>query len=275
MTKEETIMGLFQHKKEKGSAELPPTPPVLTPTEPDAASEGRASCMNRLESVLGAPSSKGVVLKLYLENFKSLNKTFGYDYCEELLSQIKSYLKEVAEGNIYRYIGVEFIIILEQLSEGKACDLADEILERFGNVWKIRGVDCLCSAQIGLCSYPGHATSTDELLKRLDLAVSAASDCGPNQMAVYDSNMHTQFVRRQAVAMYLQTALEKNELEVRYRPTYNLKEGRFTRADSYMRIFIQGIGLVGAAEFMPIAEDSGQIRAIGYYALDHAGRCIS
>ena len=61
--------------------------------------------------------------------------------------------------------------------------------------------------------------------------------------------------------MYLQTALEKNELEVRYRPTYNLKEGRFTRADSYMRIFIQGIGLVGAAEFMPIAEDSGQIRA--------------
>ena len=275
MTKEETIMGLFQHKKEKGSAELLPTPPVLTPTEPDAASEGRASCMNRLESVLGAPSSKGVVLKLYLENFKSLNKTFGYDYCEELLSQIKSYLKEVAEGNIYRYIGVEFIIILEQLSEGKACDLADEILERFGNVWKIRGVDCLCSAQIGLCSYPGHATSTDELLKRLDLAVSAASDCGPNQMAVYDSNMHTQFVRRQAVAMYLQTALEKNELEVRYRPTYNLKEGRFTRADSYMRIFIQGIGLVGAAEFMPIAEDSGQIRAIGYYALDHAGRCIS
>ena len=100
----------------------------------------------------------------------------------------------MAEGNIYRYIGVEFIIILEQLSEGKACDLADEILERFGNVWKIRGVDCLCSAQIGLCSYPGHATSTDELLKRLDLAVSAASDCGPNQMAVYDSNMHTQFV---------------------------------------------------------------------------------
>ena len=268
-------MGLFQHKKEKGAAELPPAPPVFTPAEPDAASEGRAACMNRLETLLGAPSSKGVVLKLYLENFKSLNKTFGYDYCEELLSQIKSYLKEVAEGNIYRYIGVEFIIILEQLSEGQVSDLADEILERFGNVWKIRGVDCLCSAQIGLCSYPGHAANTDELLKRLDLAVSAASDCGPNQMAVYDSSMHTQFVRRQAVAMYLQTALEKNELEVRYRPTYNLKEGRFTRADSYMRIFIQGIGLVGAAEFMPIAEDSGQIRAIGYYALDHAGKCIS
>ena len=266
-------MGLFQHKKDKVQAELPPNPPEFTPSEP--VGEGRAACMNRLETILGAPSSKGVVLKLYLENFKSLNKTFGYEYCEELLSQITGYLTELAEGNIYRYIGVEFIVVLEQFSEGQASDLADEILERFGNVWKIRDVDCLCSAQIGLCSYPGHATAVDELIKRLDLAVASAAECGPNQMSVYDSNMHTQFVRRQAIAMYLQTALEKHELEVRYRPTYNLKEGRFTRADSYMRIFIQGIGLVGAGEFLPIAEDSGQIRAIGYYALDHAGQCIA
>ena len=75
-----------------------------------------------MEETLSAPSSKGVVLKLYLENFKSLNKSFGYEYCEELLSQIKGYLGEVTEGNIYRYIGVEFIIILKQYSEGQASD---------------------------------------------------------------------------------------------------------------------------------------------------------
>lgn len=268
-------MGLFQLKKEKTAAELPPSPPTFTPAQPESSVPGREACMQRMEEILGAPSSKGVVLKIYLENFKSLNKTFGYDYCEELLAQIIHYLKEVSEGNIYRYIGVEFMILLEQYSEGQASDLADEILERFGNVWKIRGVDCLCSAQIGLCSYPGHATNTGDLFKRLDLAVSAASECGANQMSVYDSNMHTLFVRRQAIAMYLQSALEKNELEVRYRPTYNVKDRRFTRADSYMRIFIQGIGLVGATEFMPIAEDSGQIKAIGYYALEHAGKCIA
>ena len=68
-------MGLFQHKKENGAAELPPSQPSFTPSEPDGAGEGRAACISRLESLLGAPSSKGVVLKLYLENFKSLNKT--------------------------------------------------------------------------------------------------------------------------------------------------------------------------------------------------------
>ncbi|MCC8024026.1 MAG: bifunctional diguanylate cyclase/phosphodiesterase [Clostridium sp.] len=265
-------MGWFQNKKETAKAEQP-KPPVFTPK--DKAMEGRNACLSRLDYIFQTQNSRGAVLKLYLENFKSLNKTFGYEYCEELLAQIAAYLKEISEGNLYRYIGVEFILILEQYTEGGASELAEEILERFEHVWKIRGVDCLCSAQIGICSYPGHATDRDSLLKRLEQAVSAASDCGPNQSAVYDRAMHNRAVRRRAIAMYLHTALEKNELEVRYRPTYNLKEGRFTRADAYMRIFIQGIGLVGASEFLPIAEDSGQVRAIGYYALEHAGRCIA
>ena len=61
------------------------------------------------------------------------------------------------------------------------------------------------------------------LLKHLDIAVQAATEQGANQSAVYDSVLHEKAIRRQAIARYLQTALEKNELEVRYRPTYNLK----------------------------------------------------
>ena len=80
------------------------------------------------------------------------------------------------------------------------------------------------------------------VLKNLDAAVSAAEEYGPNQYAVFDSKLHEQVLRRQAIARYLQTALEKNEIEVRYRP---------------------------------IAEDSGQIQAVGYYALEDAGRLIA
>lgn len=219
--------------------------------------------------------SRGVVMKVCLQNFKNLNKTFGYDYCEELLARITSYLKETACGNVFRYIGVEFMIVLADAKEGQACDLASRILERFEHVWNVWDLDCVCSAQIGICSCPAYGEDMSSLLKNLDAAVSAAEEYGPNQYAVFDSRLHEQALRRQAIARYLQTALEKNEIEVRYRPTYSLKKGRFTRADSYMRIFIQGIGLIGAAEFMPIAEDSGQIRAVGYYALEDAGRFIA
>lgn len=266
-------MEWFQNKKKKRTAE------ALTGAgvNPAAAPEHTSNIRGILDEIMANAglASGGVVLKLYLENFKHLNKIFGYDYCEKLLCQITAYLTEAAGGCVYRHIGVEFIIILEQFSEGRASDLADELLDRFGHVWTINGIDCLCSAQIGLCSYPGHALTTDELLKRLDQAVSSASDCGPNQLAVYDSAMHNQFLRRQSIALYLQSAIEKDEIEVRYRPTFNLKEGRFTRADFYMRVFIQGIGLVGAGEFLPIAEDSGQIRTIGYYSLEQVGRCIA
>lgn len=262
-------MDWFQNKKKK-AVEQPEVEAAVPRTEAAGGVRGK------LDEIMSAgPASKGVVMKLYLENFKHLNKIFGYDYCEELLGQITAYLSGTAGGNVYRHIGVEFILVLEQFSEGRASELGDEILERFDHVWTINGIDCLCSAQIGLCSYPGHAQTTDELLKRLDLAVSSASESGPNQLAVYDSVLHTQIMRKQAIAHYLQTALENHEIEVRYRPTYNLNTGRFTRADFYMRVFIQGIGLIGAGEFLPIAEDSGQIRAIGYYGLEQVGRCIA
>ena len=52
-------------------------------------------------------------MKVYLENFKNLNKSFGYDYCEALLAQITDYLNGVSGSRVFRYIGVEFMIVLE------------------------------------------------------------------------------------------------------------------------------------------------------------------
>lgn len=267
-------MDWFRNKKDTKQPQEPAAPVISQPDIQTEDVSSRSQCLAQLNKLFAPVPSKGMAVKIYLENFKSLNQAFGYEYCEKLLSQITAYLKDISEVTVYRYIGVEFILILDGCTEGQASALADTVLERFENVWKVDNVDCLCSAQIGLCSYPEHSENTQMLLKHLDIAVQAAAEQGANQSAVYDSVLHEKAIRRQAIARYLQTALEKNELEVCYRPTYNLKEKRFTRADSYMRIFIQGIGLVGAAEFIPIAEDSGQIRAVGYYALEHAGQFI-
>lgn len=239
-----------------------------------ASGSSSVDCLSRIENVISS-KGRGVIMKLYLENFKRLNQVFGYHYCQQLLSQIIQYLEKKTKHPVYRYIGVEFILILENYTQGQASALAEEILEQFDHVWKVENTDCLCSAQIGFCSYPGYADNTDEMLKYLDEAVTKAADMGPNQYACYDSVLQAVTLRKQAIAKYLQTALENQEIEVRYRPTFHTATGRFTRAEFYMRIFIQGIGMVGADEFLPIAEDSGQIRAIEYFALNQVGRCIS
>lgn len=237
----------------------------------------RIQCVQILDQILSEADkrNKGVVLKLYVENFKNLNEVFGYDYCEKLLEQIVHFLEVKTKSHVYRYIGVEFIVVLEQFSQGQAMTLAEEILEQFDHVWKVDGTDCLCSAQVGLCSYPGYAAGVDEMLKCLERAVAKAAEHGPNQAVMYDSALDNQVQRRQAIATYLSTALEKNEIEVRYRPTYCMSKQKFTRAEYYMRIFIKGIGLVGEGEFLPVAEDSGQIRSVEYFALEKVGACIS
>lgn len=237
----------------------------------------RLQCTKELEYILSTADkqTKGVVLKLYLENFKRLNDVYGHDYCENLLEQIIAYLTKKTGRRVYRYIGVEFIIILDGLTQGQASALSEEILYQFDPAWRVNDTDCLCSAQIGLCSYANIDITVDGMLKCLDLAISKAVETGPNQWVMYDSNLHNQFLRRQAIAMYLKTAITNNEIEVRYRPTYHLKKKRFTRAEYYMRIFIKGIGLIGAAEFIPIAEDSGQIRSVEYFALEQVGACIA
>lgn len=254
-----------------------PEAPKEAADTPSSVNSNRVRCLEHLQRVLAASGArrKGAVLKLYLENFKQLNDTFGYDYCEKLLEEISAYLRRAAGCEVYRYIGVEFILILEDASFAQANELAETILEQFSHVWKIGDTDCLCSVQIGLCAYPGVAASAEDMIKCLDRAVTEAAAHGPDQIAVYDSELDAKFARRQAIALSLKTALEKDEIEIRYRPTYCLPKKQFTRAEFYMRVFVKGVGLVGSAEFIPIAEDSGQIRAIQYYALEHVCSTIA
>lgn len=231
-------------------------------------------CYLHLEELF-AEQGNGVVMKLYIENFRRLNELFGYDYCEELLEHILSFLEKETGSPIYRYVGVEFIIMLKNYTQGRASRLAERIGERFEHGWTVRNTDCVCSVQIGLCSYPGYPANAGEVLKCLDMAVSKAAEVGSNQYLMYDSKLHNENMRRQAITRYLRTALDKKEIEVRYRPTYDTATGRFSRAEFYMRIFIKGIGMVGAGEFIPIAEDSGQIRSVEYYAIDKVGAVIA
>lgn len=237
----------------------------------------RSSCYEYLELYLSRCDHHfgGTAFKVYIENFKRLNEIFGYDYCEELLAQILEYLRHVTGKRVHHFIGMEYIIVMEHATNAQAQNVCQEILERFGHVWTVGEIDCLCSVQIGICSYPTYAGTADALLKCLDMAVSKASEFGSNQMAVYNTALREHSSRRRAIAMYLNEALDRQEIDVRYRPTYSTDKKKFVRADLYLRIFVKGLGYIGAPEFMPIAEDSGQIRALGYFALERLGACIA
>ena len=170
-------MGLFG-RKEQNTEKMTETVTravAEVPTEnsnPGDVSLGgdRMVCRHQLDHALSG-DGQGVVMKFYIENFKRMNELFGFSYCEELLKAILEYLREETGCTVYRYVGVEFIAILRSRTQGQAVRLAEEILDRFSQSWKIDGTDCMCSCQIGLCSYPGYASSADEILKCLEILV--------------------------------------------------------------------------------------------------------
>ncbi len=257
-------MGWFQ--EEKGEAERSRLQDSLrAPKE-----SGREICRLRLEALLQGENgqARGVVMKLHLENFRQLNRLLGYDCCQQILSQITAYLEETAGCPVQRSVGVEFLLFLRRWTIGQASRLAEEIASRFSRAWRAGGMDCLCTAGIGLCPYPGYAKSAEEMLKFLDMAAEEAAMGGANRWAVYDSAMEAEFYRRSLIAKELQSSLEQRKIEARYRPTYNIRTGTFSRAEFYMRILIPGIGPVGSEEFLPLAEESGQAGAVEYYALE-------
>ncbi len=267
-------MALFRKKDRNEPQEMAADAAKDLTSQETKKESDSANCYNRLEAQF-LMGYQGVVLKLYIENFKRMNDLFGHDRCENLLEQILTYLEKKSGCAVYRYVGVEFIVIMKNRTMGEASDLADQLIERFNKSWDVGGMECFCSVQIGLCSYPGYASNANDMMKCLDLAIARASELGSNQYLAYDMDLHKRFLRRQAIARYLGTALANNEVEVRYRPTYNLETGLFTRAEFYMRIFIQDIGMVGSVEFLPVAEDTGQIRQVEYYALDKAAAMVA
>ena len=232
----------------------------------DYLENGRTACMERLNQAIHS-EKRVAVLKLYLENFKYFNDTFGYESGERMLEDVAAYLEEVTGTTVYRYIGVEFVMVMEGLGQAKGEDLADEILNRFTHMWKIGDTECLAQAQVGLYVHPGLARSAEEINLFLDRAVSEAVSQGPGQIVIYDSTLNERYVRERTIALGLRNCIEEGRVNVRYRPTFCQNKGFFNRAEFYMRIFVEGLGNIGYEEFLPIAEDSGQVREIEYFAL--------
>lgn len=254
----------------------------LSVQEREAYTDGSLNIPNHkgtllvLNQLLDASSrrQRGYLLKLYLEDFKAFNEMFGYHSGDLLLQEIVRFLGSKVPGRVCRYGGVEFIIPLEKLDYIQANELAASILERFESSWKIEDIDCLCSASAGLVAYPEIADNAESALKMLDHAVREAAIVGQNQVAVFDSAMAKKVYRRQHIAGQLKTAIQDSSIEIRYRPTYSVETGKFTWADTYLRLHSPEFGIISASEFLPIAEDTGLVYSINQYVIQSVCRLI-
>ena len=216
-----------------------------------------------------------VVLFLDLDNFKDVNDALGHPAGDRLLTAVADRVQScIRAGDVAaRLGGDEFaILLLDEPELGSAVTVATRLIAAFAVTFPINGQDLKVSASIGIAASLEHGDQADDLLRNADVAMYTAKQAGKNRFAVFDPTMHAAIVARHAMSTELSHAVDMGEIDVFYQPVLSLATGLTFGVEALARWHHPTRGFVEPDEFIPLAEESGAILALGRAVLFEACR---
>src|SRR3954451_6565535 len=205
-----------------------------------------------------------------LDRFKSVNDSLGHAAGDELLLAVGRRLGEAvrAADTAARVGGDEFAVLLEDLDDLEhPARVAPRIVETLARPLQIGGRELRPGVSVGVAV---GIEDGAELIRRADLAMYRAKNERTGGVAVYVEGMQDEAVDRLALEADLAHAVERDELEVDYQPIVELSDGAIVGFGALVRWRHPQRGLIAPGVFVPIAEDTGQIRDIGRHVLRRA-----
>jgi diguanylate cyclase (GGDEF)-like protein/PAS domain S-box-containing protein len=212
------------------------------------------------------------VMLLDLDHFKKVNDGLGHRVGDELLVQIGKRLKLTLrdEDTVSRLGGDEFIILLPDTDADGAGHVAAKLLETTTQSYRIERHELVAAFSIGIAVYPDDGEDFDTLYRCADVAMYRGKQEGRNSFRFYAPEMQTRLARTLRLESALRSALERDELTLHYQPQISLHDDRVIGAEALLRWNHPEFGAVSPAEFIPIAEESGQIQKVGEWVLRSA-----
>lgn len=210
------------------------------------------------------------LLFIDLDRFKLINDSLSHAVGDELLQAVAGRLLSIIrpEDTLARLGGDEFVIVIANLAkEEQIVAKADRVLKIFQEPFRVAGRDLMITASIGISFYPKDGKSADVLLRNADAVMYQAKIHGANNFQFYSTEMHEQSEEKLNQEAQLQEAITKGEFFLYYQPQFDLLKQNVTAVEALLRWNHPQKGVVLPLDFIPLAEETGLVVAIGEWAL--------
>ncbi len=217
------------------------------------------------------------ILFVDLDRFKNINDSLGHRVGDDLLQILGERLKTRFEARtVARIGGDEFIAVIDDAAEHQELEArARQLLELIAEPFAVGGwTNLQVGASIGIALFPEDATEAGELLTQADAAMYEAKDAGRNTFRFYRTALTDAANQRLEIENRLRHALAQNELEVFYQPQVHMTSGKITGIEALVRWRDPERGLIAPDVFIPLAEETGLIAAVGDFVLREACRQV-
>ncbi|SNS93019.1 diguanylate cyclase/phosphodiesterase with PAS/PAC sensor(s) [Noviherbaspirillum humi] len=231
---------------------------------------------DRLEQEVRKAHREGdqvALLFIDLDRFKEVNDSLGHEAGDRLLSQVaRRLLNCVREGDtVARLGGDEFTVILTDLHDSPKVEvIAQKIIDRLAEPFRIKGETAHVSASVGITLYPCDAADSQGLIRNADQAMYAAKNGERNQFRFFQKQMRLRAQKGARLVRDLRAALPAGQMMLHFQPVVDLSTAAIVKAEALLRWRHPKQGLISPDRFIPAAEESGLIHDIGDWAFVEA-----
>jgi diguanylate cyclase (GGDEF)-like protein/PAS domain S-box-containing protein len=209
------------------------------------------------------------VMFLDLDHFKNINDTLGHSTGDRFLIEVAKRLKSTIrdEDTVSRLGGDEFILVFPGTDADAAAIVASKLIKTVSQPYQIEQHELIGTPSIGIAIYPDDGENFEDLLKNADTAMYRVKQDSRNDFRFFTAEMQSHSERNLQLVNAMRHALARNEFHLQYQPQVSLRDGHIIGAEALLRWKNPELGTTSPAEFIPIAEDSGQIIPIGEWVL--------
>jgi diguanylate cyclase (GGDEF)-like protein/PAS domain S-box-containing protein len=210
------------------------------------------------------------VLFIDLDRFKNVNDTLGHRIGDELLKRVSQALSAALRETdlLARLGGDEFMVIVDDFDDPAVLGrVAQKLCDAVAHPIRVEEHDIYVTSSIGIAVYPDDSDDPDELLKHADVAMYRSKELGRNTYQFLDATLAERRVRQHSLESSLRTALRTGQLALHYQPLVRVADHRVIGAEALLRWSDPEHGDVPPQVFIPVAEESGLIHALGEWVL--------